>query len=250
MEAGGTYAHRLLEEELASTANKAGQATTRLKRLERDKQKLIDAYMAEAISAEDLRPRQEAISREMAALRAQEAEHGADAAKLHHRLDEVIAMAHDAAQLYKVAPESAKQHLLHALFAQLKVELHDEHGLPAVSNRQETTPVSEGVLTHLTESVLEVVKQGSATSVEREAKTPGKISPTGGSNVIQLAEREGFEPSKAFTPCRFSRPVPSTTRTPLRALWYWYILTDIRRCVYGVLAIAATITCFTPATLN
>jgi hypothetical protein len=30
-----------------------------------------------------------------------------------------------------------------------------------------------------------------------------------------MAEREGFEPPKDFRPCRFSRPVPSTTRPPL-----------------------------------
>src|SRR5215469_18925214 len=31
-----------------------------------------------------------------------------------------------------------------------------------------------------------------------------------------LAEREGFEPPIPFRVCRFSRPVPSTTRPPLR----------------------------------
>ena len=33
-----------------------------------------------------------------------------------------------------------------------------------------------------------------------------------------LAEREGFEPPIPFQVCRFSRPVPSTTRPPLRLL--------------------------------
>ena len=31
-----------------------------------------------------------------------------------------------------------------------------------------------------------------------------------------MAEREGFEPPIPFRVCRFSRPVPSTTRPPLR----------------------------------
>src|SRR5258708_8598325 len=31
-----------------------------------------------------------------------------------------------------------------------------------------------------------------------------------------MAEREGFEPPLPFRVCRFSRPVPSTTRPPLR----------------------------------
>ena len=33
--------------------------------------------------------------------------------------------------------------------------------------------------------------------------------------LFSLAEKEGFEPSIRFTACRFSRPVPSTTRPPL-----------------------------------
>jgi hypothetical protein len=35
-------------------------------------------------------------------------------------------------------------------------------------------------------------------------------------NRINLAEREGFEPPIPFRVCRFSRPVPSTARPPLR----------------------------------
>ena len=31
-----------------------------------------------------------------------------------------------------------------------------------------------------------------------------------------VAEEEGFEPSKGFHPCRFSRPVHSTALPPLR----------------------------------
>ena len=31
-----------------------------------------------------------------------------------------------------------------------------------------------------------------------------------------LAEGVGFEPTKSLRPCRFSRPVPSTARSPLQ----------------------------------
>src|SRR5438876_12279793 len=34
----------------------------------------------------------------------------------------------------------------------------------------------------------------------------------------QLADGVGFEPTKDLRPCRFSRPVPSTTRPPIRFL--------------------------------
>ncbi len=32
----------------------------------------------------------------------------------------------------------------------------------------------------------------------------------------ELADGVGFEPTRGVTPCRFSRPVPSTTRAPIR----------------------------------
>src|SRR5438105_9434172 len=37
-----------------------------------------------------------------------------------------------------------------------------------------------------------------------------------------MAEREGFEPPIPFQVCRFSRPVPSTTRPSLRLLHFYY----------------------------
>src|ERR1700690_2816872 len=37
-----------------------------------------------------------------------------------------------------------------------------------------------------------------------------------------MAEREGVEPPIPFRVCRFSRPVPSTTRPPLRLLQFYY----------------------------
>src|SRR6266700_6827165 len=37
-----------------------------------------------------------------------------------------------------------------------------------------------------------------------------------------MAEREGFEPPIPFQVCRLSRPVPSTTRPPLRLLQFYY----------------------------
>ena len=37
------------------------------------------------------------------------------------------------------------------------------------------------------------------TAAKGQSKTPAELSLAGGSNVYNLAEREGFEPSKAFT---------------------------------------------------
>ena len=149
----------------------------------------------------------------MAALQAQEAEHGADAAKLHQRLDEVIAMAHDAAQLYRVAPENAKQHLLHALFAQLKVELHDEHGDQATVSAAETVPAGTVTLTPVAEAVLAVVRDGVGQTGSRQQETPDKLSLVGGSNVTYLAVTVGFEPTVGVNLHNISSVAPSAART-------------------------------------
>ena len=50
------------------------------------------------------------------------------------------------------------------------------------------------------------------------ARAPALIWPeTLASSCPKVAEREGFEPSRGLHPWRFSRPLPSTARPPLRA---------------------------------
>src|SRR5262249_31194252 len=41
--------------------------------------------------------------------------------------------------------------------------------------------------------------------------------------LVIFAEREGFEPSRPFPACRFSKPVLSTTQPPLRILLNTYL---------------------------
>lgn len=197
VENGGKLAHTLLDEQLASDGEKADHATKRLKQLERTKQRLLEAYLSEAMAAEDLKPRQEAVSREIAEQRARQAQHGKDSARLHSRLDELIQVAHKAAELYKRAPGDAKQHLLRAIFAEIRVELDDEFGQPAQKcTGIETVTSGEGVLTSQMQSVLGAVGKPAATSVGGEKKNPGKVSFTGVSNVIQLAGRTWREATK------------------------------------------------------
>lgn len=70
-------------------------------------------------------------------------------------------------------------------------------------------------------------KEGFEPSIRFNTYTPlagERLQPLGHFSireVIQLsktskAEGVGFEPTKGVNPCRFSRPVPSTTRPPLR----------------------------------
>ena len=63
---------------------------------------------------------------------------------------------------------------------------------------------------------------------QRAGKPDGKESWTGQDRNHkykinkELAESEGFEPPIPFRVCRFSRPVPSTTRPTLRTLLFYY----------------------------
>ncbi len=221
MESGGAKAHALLDEQLAGDAERSRHAAKRIKELERTKQKLIDGYLAGAISAEDLKPRQDEIARETAELRAREADYSRDANRLHQRLDELIQMAHTAAELYQMAPDRGKQHLLRTVFSKVLVELVDEVGNPAHTNVGCTVSTSgEGVLTSHIQSVLEAIGRPAAAPVSRKERNLGKISLTKVSNVDHLAEEMGFEPTVRLPAHTLSKRAPSTTRTLFQLTHY------------------------------
>ena len=76
------------------------------------------------------------------------------------------------------------------------------------------------------QAVWDLLFQGLPTYEEFAFGTPeyswfySVFSSKGGDTSI-LAEREGFEPSRSFRPCRFSKPVHSTTLPPLRDPTVW-----------------------------
>lgn len=68
--------------------------------------------------------------------------------------------------------------LLHALFAQLKVELHDERGDQATVSAAETVPAGTAALTPVAEAVLAVVRDsvGQTWSEQQEPPTSFRLS--------------------------------------------------------------------------
>ncbi len=180
----------------------------RLADLERQRQKLLDAYMADALSVEVLGERQSRVEAEIADAKRliQNAQTASD--EVATRLEQVISLLRHAQQLYDTCGPESRQILNGAVFEAFYVDSQaDGAGIePSVADAP-LTPVVGAVL--------------ATTSGIREAgheRTPGGLKPAEGSHVTHLAEREGFEPSKPFTACRFSRPVPSTTRSPLQIL--------------------------------
>ncbi|HSH59419.1 MAG TPA: recombinase family protein [Acidimicrobiales bacterium] len=94
----------------------------RLRRLERQRQKLIDAYLAEAIPVADLKARQDALAVEQA-----DAERLIAGASASHQLAEkhlgiaLDLLAHGG-RLYAELDEAGRQHLNQALFAEIYVD--------------------------------------------------------------------------------------------------------------------------------
>jgi site-specific DNA recombinase len=169
----------------------------RLQRLERQKQKLIDAYLADAITVDDMKPRQAGLLAEMA-----DAQRVIDTSQLssavtRERVDIVLELMHRAGDLYKICNPEQRKLLNQAMFEVIYVDLSDT----AVTDRRAT---ARGELSTPAMAVAEI-----ATAVQEAKKeTPGKLLLTGSSNVTNLAERARFELAVPLLTRRFSRPFP------------------------------------------
>ncbi len=103
----------------------AEQQRRHLIQLERQKTKLIDAYMADAIPVEDLKTRQAAVMAEIADARRLIATADIELNELNTRLDVVLGLLTHARTLYDRADGTARQLLNSAMFAWLTIDSHD-----------------------------------------------------------------------------------------------------------------------------
>jgi site-specific DNA recombinase len=206
MEALSKDARQQLDEHFRSSDSLAKKQAERLKGLERTKQRLIDAYLAEAIPVDDLRERQLDIAREISDAKAliESAQHDRDL--LTSRLEMVLRLASNAAELYDAAPEEAKKWLNQAIFERIEIDLEDEFEQPAEQSAPESICVADGVFSDVAAAVLEALGRPEAGN----ARTPASLTATEGSNVTHLAETEGFEPSEPVRVLHLSRVVHST----------------------------------------
>src|SRR5690606_20312310 len=120
----------LLDEHFLASDSLAKKQAQRLKDLEHTKQRLIDAYLAEAIPVEDLRPRQLQVAREMAEAKGLIESAQGDRELLLSRLESVLRLASSAVELYDAAPNEAKKWLNQAVFEFFEIDLKDEVGNP------------------------------------------------------------------------------------------------------------------------
>lgn len=171
---------------------------TRLTKLRRQKDKLIDAYLDDAIPKEDMKRRQAKILAEIAdaerIIQASEQDMG----EVRERLELLLVLFENAEELYRFAPGPARRALNQFFFSGIKIDLKDED--PDNRGRQchasgELTPPAASVVSVAEEANTNAHAGTRALKSEKTKGTPDLIFQTEGSNVIHVAEREGFEPS-------------------------------------------------------
>lgn len=170
----------------------------RLAELERHHQKLLGASMVDAPPVDVVKERQTRIGAEIADAQRlmQNAQTTTD--EVFARLEQVISLLTHAEKLYRSVGDEAREILNTSVFRILHVDAVPEDGgnVPAITAAPLTGPV--GAI------------------VGQKERTPGELSLTEGSNLTQLAEGEGFEPSEPKRAHLFSRQASSTTPAPFR----------------------------------
>ena len=185
----------------------------RLIKLERKKQKLIDAYMAEAILVEDLKQRQAAVLVEMHDARCLIAASQNNMALIRERLELVLKLLGNAGRLYPNAVGEQRKWINQTVFATIAIDMTgDDDPYP---NQETMTCETTGELAEPVAAVAEMAQlaapraksrdvaghsttgglvEADPTSRRGQNKTPGQLALAGGFNWDCLAEPVGFEP--------------------------------------------------------
>jgi site-specific DNA recombinase len=171
---------------------------TRLNKLLRQKDKLIDAYLDDAIPKEDMKRRQAGILAEIADAERIIQASEQDMTVVREHLELLLILFENAEALYRTAPGPARQALNQAVFSLIRIDLKDED--PDDRGRQcyasgELTPPAASVASVALDADLGAHAGTRGLKSENNKGTPDLISQSEGSNVIHMAEREGFEPS-------------------------------------------------------
>ncbi len=192
--------------------------------LERQKQKLIDAYLTEAISLEDLKPRQEQVQAELTNARDLISQASTQYQMLRSHLETALELAAHAGPFYRRLPSEGRKLINQAFFAQIRIDVGKD-SKPFVADvvaRPEFKLLSDlaaaldaaprrftVVPTRAQEAASPRYLRRSTPRATTTARRPGKTKNPGplvaarGSNLIQLAEGVGFEPTGTGVPRLF-----------------------------------------------
>lgn len=211
----------LIEQESKDEATLTSQRK-RVQRLERARSKLLDAYLAEAISVTDLKDRQAAL-----ALEQREAERLIELSSANHKLarqqvEAALELLQNASAWYGLSPEQQRQQLNLTFFGVIKVgpdrvmELVLNEPFAYLHDRAIGLAGEDGEPGPTMETAEEASESRSlaapAYERQRTQRPAGRTGPlcrdhvlvatnpgatySRSSNLGILAEREGFEPSK------------------------------------------------------
>ena len=127
--------------------------------LKRQKQKLLDAYMAEAFPVEDLKVRQGRVQVELVTARQLSAQASAHYDELKARLKSGLELLSQAGELYRQCPDETRQSVNQVFFDSLLLDL-DVRGLVQVAG-MELKPEFEALIK---------IAEGIITRVEQEGR--------------------------------------------------------------------------------
>jgi DNA invertase Pin-like site-specific DNA recombinase len=186
-----------LEEQRKQDKKLLATQKRRLHKLESQRQKLIDAYLAEAIPVTDLKQRQEALAAEQ-----RDAERLIELAGVNHdlveeRLETALELLEHCDRLYVGAPDNVRRSFNQAFFEALYI---DENGVQRAEMRPPFAQLKDKVIGLLDEDDVDDdidSSNGRSGNLPKTKKNPSSGG-TRGSNETLLAERRGFEPAR---PC-------------------------------------------------
>ncbi|WP_141004859.1 hypothetical protein [Nocardioides humi] len=168
----------------------------RLAELERHRQKLLDAYMADALPVEVLKERQAQIAAEITDAKRLIDTTQTTTDEVNNRLEQVIDLLRHAERLYASVGDQARQLLNTAVFGPFEVDSRpDDAATGPVTAHGPLNPLIGAVLATQAPDGAHAALSGAETAGTGSERTPGELSLTEGSNLIHLAEAEGFEPS-------------------------------------------------------
>ncbi|TQO19698.1 DNA invertase Pin-like site-specific DNA recombinase [Rhodoglobus vestalii] len=197
----------------------------RLVKLERKKQKLIDAYLDEAIPVEDLKQRQAAVLVEIHDANRLVAACQQNMELVRKHLELVLLLLGNAGRLYQEAVGEQRKWLNQAVFASIAIDLtgdNEPHPTQETLGIQMAGELAEPVAAVTGMGQLGTngrkardsagygptgAKNGSTCGSGRQNETPGQLALSGGFNVTNLAETERFELSVPLRVLHLSRVV-------------------------------------------
>ena len=203
----------------------------RLLKLERKKQKLIDAYLDEAIPVEDLKLRQTAVLAEIHDANRLIAACQQNMELVRKHLELVLLLLANAGKLYRQAVGEQRKWLNQAVFEKILIDLtgdDDPHPTQETLSVEMTGDLAEPMA--IVAGLAQLGTNGrksrdravhTPTGAENrkpkgQNETPRSLALAGGFNVTNLAEPVGFEPTVGSHPHNFSRVAPSAARTRFR----------------------------------